>query len=90
MDYKLKASSQSQRDTEKIIQFYTEIKLSLARDFLNELKATSRYIQKNPKKIQIRYSDVRVAFLKRFPVGVHFKISILGTSEDPKKWDILA
>ena len=97
MGYKLLASSQSERDTEKIIQYYIEIKPRLAKEFLGELKAIRKFIQKNPKKIQVRYADIRIAFLKKFPVGVHFKIiedtvmilSILGTSEDSEKWNSL-
>ena len=97
MGYKLRASSQSESDTEKIVLYYLEIKPQLAKKFLTELKARRKYIQKNPKKIQVRYSDVRIAFLNKFPVGIHFKIiedtvmilSILGTSEDSKKWNSL-
>lgn len=96
MGYDLVASSSSEHDVERIIRYYIDINAKLARQFLNELKATRRYIQNHPEKIQVRYSDVRIAFLKRFPIGVHFKISdetifilaILGTSEDPKKWDV--
>lgn len=97
MGYNVLASSQSEGDVERILKYYLKINPRLAKEFLNELRATRKYIQKHPKKIQIRYSDIRIAFLKRFPVGIHFKIvgntiyilSILGTSEDPQKWDDL-
>ncbi len=97
MGYKLQASSLSEQDTERILKYYYNIKPQLAKEFLGELRATRKYIQKHPKKIQVRYSDIRIAFLKRFPVGIHFKIiedtvvilSILGTSEDSEKWSNL-
>jgi len=77
--------------------FFTPQLLGLIRDYLSELKATRRYIQKHPRKIQVRYSSIRIAFLKKFPYGIHFKIiddsdvllSILRTSEDSHKWDDL-
>ena len=96
MAYKLITSSKAEQDVEKAILYYKDIKIDLARDFLTELKATRKYIQKHPKKIQVRYANVRVAFLKRFPFGVHFRLedktisiaAILHTSGDPEKWDI--
>lgn len=96
MGYNVLASSQSKGDVERILKYYLKINPRLAKEFLNELRAHLS-IHKSPKKIQIRYSDIRIAFLKRFPVGIHFKIvgntiyilSILGTSGDPKKWDDL-
>ncbi|MFT5778933.1 MAG: toxin ParE1/3/4 [Crocinitomicaceae bacterium] len=97
MGYNLTSSTQAELDVDRIIQYYKEIRIELARDFLSELKATRKYIQKHPNKIQVRYSSIRIAFLQRFPYGVHFKIlddtvvilSILGTSEDSQKWDNL-
>ena len=74
MAYKLITSSKAEQDVEKAILYYKDIKIDLARDFLTELKATRKYIQKHPKKIQVRYANVRVAFLKRFPFGVHFRL----------------
>jgi len=84
----------AQQDIEKAIIYYKDIKIQLAKNFLIELKATRKYIQKHPKKIQIRYAEIRVAFLKRFPFGVHFRledktitiISVLHTSQDDEKW----
>jgi len=51
-------------------------------------------IQKNPLKIQIRYNQTRVAFLKKFPYCVHFNIieneiiiiAVFHTSQSPQKW----
>ncbi len=55
---------------------------------------TVRHIQKNPLKIQIRYEQIRVSFLKKFPYGIHFNvteniiliIAVFHTAVDPKKW----
>lgn|GEM_PF-5509275 len=52
-------------------------------------------IQKNLGIYQIRYRDVRIAFMRKIPFGVHYrifdrKIIIIGiyyTSRDPSNWD---
>jgi hypothetical protein len=95
MAYKVIASSKSELDTAKAIEYYKEIRIELAREFLKDLRATKNYLVKHPKKIQVRYANIRVAFLETFPYGIHFRlqdktitiISILGTAENPKKWD---
>jgi plasmid stabilization system protein ParE len=95
MAYKIITSTKAEFDVDKAIEYYKDINIQLAKDFLTELKATSKYIQKHPKKIQIRYANIRVAFLKRFPFGVHFRLedktisilSILHTSGDPENWE---
>jgi len=94
MAYKIKTTFGAESDIEKAIIYYKDIKIQLAKDFLNELKATRKYIQKHPKKIQIRYAEIRVAFLKRFPFGIHYKledktviiVSVFHTSQNDMKW----
>lgn len=91
MAYKIITSSKAESDVEKAIIHYKDIKVQLAKDFLSELKDTRKYIHENPKKIQVRYANIRIAFLKRFPFGVHYRfenktisiLSILHTSENP-------
>lgn len=90
MAYKIYVSTDAELDIDKAITYYKDIKLSLAKDFLKEVKATRKYITKNPEKIQIRYSTIRIAFLKQFPFGIHFRIqnetiyilSVLHTSKN--------
>jgi len=95
MAYKVIASSKSELDTVKAIEYYKEIRIELAREFLKDLRATKNYLVKHPKKIQVRYANIRIAFLETFPYGIHFRlqdktitiISILGTAEDSQKWE---
>ena len=95
MAYKIITSTKAELDVDKAIEYYKDINVQLAKDFLTELKATHKYIQKHPKKIQVRYANIRVAFLKRFPFGVHFRLedktisilAILHTSGDPDNWE---
>ncbi len=94
MAYKLNTSTGAYQDIEKAIIYYKDIKIQLAKNFLIELKAIRKYIQKHPKNIQVRYANIRVAFLKSFPFGVHFRledktvtiVSILHTSQDDETW----
>ena len=73
MVYKLISSSKTESDIENAISWYMEIKKELARSFLVELRAAIKYIHLNPKKSQIRYHIVRIALLKKFPYGIHYK-----------------
>jgi hypothetical protein len=48
MTYRLIATSESESDIVKAIEYYKQIDPELARRFLHDLKATSNYIQKHP------------------------------------------
>lgn len=94
MAYKILTSPDSEEDMDRAIKRYAEIKPSLAKQFTTELKAVRKYISKNPKSVQIRYKNTRIAYLKIFPYGLHYKFlnetiyitSLYNTSENPKKW----
>lgn len=94
MAYNVITSPETEKDIENAVIWYIDIRKDLARQFLAELKAVIKFISHNPEKIQIRYQNVRVAFLKKFPFGVHFKcesnditiIAVFNTSENPDKW----
>lgn len=95
MAYNLITSPIAENDVEKAIKHYIKIRKELAKAFLKEIKAAKKYLVKNPKKIQVRYSNVRIAFLKKFPYGIHFifendTITIIGifhTSQNPEDWN---
>ncbi len=94
MVYNLISSPRADRDIELAVKWYANININLAKKFINELKAVKRYICESPEKIQIRYENKRIAFLKHFPYGVHFIfvnntviiLAIFNTSENPEKW----
>ena len=74
MTYKLSSSKKAEKDIEKAIEWYADINKVLAIRFYNDLIKTKKQIQQNPKAFQIRYSEIRIAFLYKFPFGVHFRI----------------
>ena len=54
--------------------WFEDQKDNLGLTFEKHISKIIQTIQKNPLKIQIRYNQTRVAFLKKFPYGVHFNI----------------
>jgi hypothetical protein len=60
-----------------------------------ELEAKMEYLKRDAQTIQIRYDDIRICFLNRFPYGIHFQLSgnnvliigIYAMKEDPEKWN---
>ncbi|MFT7156770.1 MAG: hypothetical protein ACI8Q1_001785 [Parvicella sp.] len=95
MDYKVVTASKTVQDIENAILWYLDIDKKLASKFLTQLKLSKDYLTENSKKIQIRYSNVRIAYLKKFPYGFHYTlkdetvtiIALFSTSENPKKWN---
>lgn len=94
MDYNVITSPKAEVDIEQAVEWYVDISIELAQQFIIELKAAKNYIVKNPKKIQIRYNKTRIAFLKRFPYGIHYVfhkktiviVAVFNTAENPIKW----
>lgn|SRR5690554_3872128 len=64
--------------------------------FLKEIKKEVNQILKNPLAYEIRYADIRIAYVKKFPYGIHFEylelenqvniLAVLHTSRNPKIW----
>ena len=94
MTYKLITSPETEKDIDKAVEWYADIRKLIAKRFLSELRAVRKYIHKNPEKIQIKYNNVRVVFLKKFPYGLHYIldkntvtiIALFHTADDPQKW----
>jgi plasmid stabilization system protein ParE len=95
MGYKLITTPETENDIDKAVEWYVNIRKPVAKRFLTELHAVKRYIHKNPEKIADKYDNVRVAFLKKFPYGLHYTfnnntiiiVALFHTSENPQKWN---
>lgn len=93
MEYSLSISEAAELDIRDAFLWYEDQKDSLGLTFEKHISKTIQNIQKNPLKIQIRYNQTRVAFLKKFPYGVHFNlieneiiiVAVFHTSQSPKK-----
>jgi toxin ParE1/3/4 len=96
-DFKLVITLGAAKDIEVAVRYYQEIRTQLAKQFMKDLRYTSQYIKKHPETIQIRYGEIRVAFLKKFPFGVHYilrdqsviVLSVFHTSRDSEVWQQL-
>ena len=95
MACKVVSTSPTQHDISQAVEWYISISKPLAKSFLTELRNCQTYIQKHPKKIEIKYQNVRVAYLKTFPYEIHFQLNeneililpVYHTLENPNKWD---
>ncbi|MFY0598777.1 MAG: type II toxin-antitoxin system RelE/ParE family toxin [Cyclobacteriaceae bacterium] len=96
MSFSIELAEAAEVDIRDSFLWYENQKKNLGSSFEEQLTKAIDSIQSNPFKTQIRYQNIRVFFLKKFPLGIHFqvnepenKILILGlfhTSLDPVKW----
>jgi len=92
--HSISISEAAEVDIRNAFLWYEEQKMNLGISFENSISKTIQQIQKNPLKVQIRYNTIRVAFLSKFPYGIHYTVRendiliIAGfhTSENPVKW----
>lgn len=94
MAYQLTIFPQVVNDLEDAFYWYEEQSDGLGYEMEAEFYSTLQYIQDAPLTIQIRYLFVRIAWLSRFPYGVHFYCegnrifvtALIHTGKDPKVW----
>lgn len=94
MNYSLLITEAAERDIRDAFLWYEDQSDNLGLTFETQISQTIDNIQKNPLKIQVRYNQTRVAFLKKFPYAVHFNIigneiiilAVFHTRQNPKKW----
>ncbi|CAM3291437.1 type II toxin-antitoxin system RelE/ParE family toxin [Aequorivita lipolytica] len=86
----------AKKDLREILLFYKKINPELANKLLEETEASIFHIQNYLEAFQRRIEDVRIVYLKTFPVGIFYKIypseiriiAALHTSRDPEIWKI--
>lgn len=64
--------------------------------FLKEIRREVHKITKTPLAYEVRYADIRVAFIRKFPYGIHFEyleeekqvniLAVFHTSQNPENW----
>lgn len=92
--YQLEVLLIAQVDIQDISDYYKRISIKLRDKFLSDLKLKLEKIVSNPKAFQIKYKEVRVAFVKGFPYGIYYKvyrenikvIAVVHTSRNPSLW----
>ncbi len=84
----------AEQDIQQIVDYYDNIMPDLTDSFLYELDEIYKHIKQNPQGYQKRLGNIRSIFLKRFPIGVFYKlyekkivvIAVLHTGRSPKIW----
>ena len=96
MKYSVSLQPEARQDIQNAIDWYESKQFNLGTSYFQELVETINIIAQNPAIFQVRYREVRIAFLNKFPFGVHFKIddnretivilAVLHTSQNPQIW----
>lgn len=96
MTYTIDISQAAEDDIREAFTWYEDQKSDLGRIFQEYINNAIESIQTNPFKTQIRYANIRIYFLDKFPYGIHFKINefkksiliiaVFHTSIFPEKW----
>lgn len=95
MSYTILLSADSESDFFQGIEYYEQLRKHLGAEFNLCIEARLLEISRNPKQCQLRYKEVHIAFIDRFPYGIHYLvgdkevyvIGIFHTSQDPTNWD---
>jgi len=93
--YTVLLSADSESDLFEASDWYEEQRQHLGAEFELCVEARLLEISRNPNECQQRYRDVHIAFVDRFPYGIHYLvgkaevyvIGILHTSRNPTNWD---
>jgi len=95
MRYQLIIKKHAEQDAIEAALWYNEQKQGLGNEFLLSLDSKLENIKNNPSIYAVKYRETRVAYTKRFPYGIHYKVekerifvlAILHTSRNPKIWE---
>lgn len=85
------------QDLKEAALWYNRARSGLGKVFLKEVKAEVNQIVKNPLAYEVRYANIRIAFVKKFPYGIHFEyherekqviiLAVFHTSRNPDIWE---
>lgn len=90
----LRIHTHAKRDVQHAVDFYDEVDPKITDKFLKELFSTFSVIEERPRAFQRKYKDTRVAYLRKFPFGIHYELveeeilvlAVLHTSRNPRTW----
>ena len=73
MIHELIFRAKAEEDLVDIQDYYNKILPSITENFFSEFFKTMDFIEDTPQLFQIRYREIRIAPLYRFPYGIHYK-----------------
>lgn len=96
MKYTLIVKSEAELDMLKAAQWYENKQENLGNRFMSLVDNKIKLINISPFYYQIRYKATRLALVDSFPYAIHFIVeekniiilAVLGTSENPQKWNV--
>ncbi|MBN4047042.1 type II toxin-antitoxin system RelE/ParE family toxin [bacterium AH-315-P13] len=74
MKYTIRFREDSIKDFEDGFIYYKKISIDLANRFHQEFKKRIDEIEQNPLHHQLKYRNIRIVNLKKFPFSIHFII----------------
>jgi toxin ParE1/3/4 len=94
MSYQLFIKPLAEKDVIEIYAWYEEQNHGLGDEFLVEFESTMELVKSNPYQYQLRYKNVRMVKINRFPICIHLTIddkkvfihAVLSTYRNPKIW----
>ena len=73
--YKIVFSPKALNDIEEAVNYYNELSPGLGNRFLTDFNLIYKAIDLNPLFASVKYDDVRVAGLKKFPFSIHYNVN---------------
>ncbi|RYE27471.1 MAG: hypothetical protein EOP42_19205 [Sphingobacteriaceae bacterium] len=61
-------------DLEEIEFYYDQISAKITNQFFAELRDSLNIIEHEPYLFQVRYKQIKIAPMQKFPYGIHYKI----------------
>lgn len=94
MAYNFRLLEAADSDIADAIEHYEGVRNGLSIDFELCIEEGYADILNSPLGYQVRYKDIRIKFIRRFPYGIHYiveeeqitVISIFHQSKSPRKW----
>lgn len=88
-------SKAAEDDIRSAFLWYEKQRTNLGIEFEDDLNEAVDSISSNPLKTQLRYDNVRVYFLEKFPYGIHFRVTnyqilivaVFHTSQNSEQWN---
>ena len=72
MTYQIKFDEEALDDFKKALSHYNLISISLSDQFHKEFWNNIDYLKLSPLHFQLKYKEVRISHLKKFPYAIHY------------------
>lgn len=75
MTYSIIVSEEAIINIEDALNYYNTVANHVTKDFYKDLESTVESLERHALKYQIRYRDIRIAHLLKFPYGIHYLVN---------------